>query len=45
MSDEFGSYVNADVILSHFGISLEYKDFIESFAEEKMKEIEESLWR
>jgi REP element-mobilizing transposase RayT len=45
VSDDFGSYVNADVILSRFGSSLEYKDFVESFAEEKMKEIEESLWR
>ncbi|MGD1045285.1 MAG: transposase [Bacteroidota bacterium] len=45
MSDDFESYVNADVILSQFSSSLEYKDFIESFAEEKMKEIEESLWR
>lgn len=44
-SDVFGSYVNTDVILSQFGSSLEYKDFVESFAEEKMKEIEESLWR
>jgi len=45
VSDDIGSYVNTAVILSQFGSSLEYKDFIESFADAKLKEIEESLWR
>ena len=43
--DDFENYVNTDIILSQFGSSLEYKDFVSSFIEEKMKEIEESLWR
>jgi hypothetical protein len=45
MSDDFGSYVNVDVILSKFDNPLEYKVFVDSFAEEKMNELEESLWR
>jgi putative transposase len=37
MSDDFVKYVNTNVILSRFCSSLENKDFVVSFAEERMK--------
>ncbi len=41
---DFGNLVVTKEILSQFSDIAEYKEFVESFAEEKLKEIEETMW-
>lgn len=37
--------VTTELILSHFGGVEDYREFVESFADERMKQIEDELWK
>ncbi len=42
--NDLGNCICTEEILSQFSDATDYKEFVESFAEEKMKEIEETMW-